>query len=278
MGPTLRLEGTALHRGVETAVVLARREGPLVIEQRGASALLESLVPSRTDRGLALRSADGRVAFDLAEHLLAALGGLGITQGIRIRVEGDEVPLLDGGARRFVEALAALGAPRGRAPRLHVAREATFEDGASTYRFAPGAHVRVGVFVAFRAPVGEQRAAWDGDPTDFAERIAPARTFGWLDEHEALLVAGRARAVDPASVVVFGAGGPLAGGRPPEPDEAARHKLLDLVGDLTLYGGPPRGEIEACRPGHGATHAVVARALSAGVLVRTREASEEATP
>jgi UDP-3-O-[3-hydroxymyristoyl] N-acetylglucosamine deacetylase len=67
-------------------------------------------------------------------------------------------------------------------------------------------------------------------------------------------------------VVVIGAE-ILAAGRPFAPDEPARHKLLDLVGDLFLYGGPPRGSVAAYRPGHWATHEAVRRAREAGVLV-----------
>jgi UDP-3-O-acyl-N-acetylglucosamine deacetylase len=57
-----------------------------------------------------------------------------------------------------------------------------------------------------------------------------------------------------------------AAGAPFAPDEPARHKLLDLVGDMYLYGGPPRGRVRAFRPGHAATHAAMARALDLGVL------------
>ncbi len=59
----------------------------------------------------------------------------------------------------------------------------------------------------------------------------------------------------------------LARGRPFEADEPARHKLLDLIGDLFLYGGPPRGSVSASRPGHWATHEAMQRAREAGVLV-----------
>ena len=205
--------------------------------------------------------------------------------------ERDE--LLDGGARRFAEALLQIEAPRGAPLRLEVARAATFTRGDSTYRFEAADEVSVDVEVDFPAPVGRQRAQWGGDPHDFFTRIAPARTFGWESEAEALRASGRAGAfegwlrsprlapvppgaslgsgpsfdaMDLESVVVFRADGSVLGGAPPGPDEPARHKLLDLIGDLALYGGPPRGRVTAARPGHTATHAVVAEALTAGVL------------
>jgi UDP-3-O-[3-hydroxymyristoyl] N-acetylglucosamine deacetylase len=128
------------------------------------------------------------------------------------------------------------------------------------------------VTIDFPPPVCRQRATWDGDAAAFMARIAPARTFGWAHELDALRAVGRASAVDLASVLVFDERGPISGCRPPEPDEPARHKLLDLVGDLTLHGGPPLGIIDAFAPGHTATHAVVVRALSLGVLVCIQQA------
>jgi UDP-3-O-[3-hydroxymyristoyl] N-acetylglucosamine deacetylase len=257
------LRGTALHRGGPAEVRLRGAPGPLRIAQRGAEARLDELRPVRTDRGVTVATEDERIRVDLIEHLLAAVGGLGVAGDLVVEV-GDELPLLDGGALRFAEALTGLGR-RGR-PRLRVAREAEIEHGRSRYRFAPGPSPCVRVEIDFPAPVGRRSAAWDGDPADFVARIAPARTFGWMHELAELRAAGRAAAVDLESVIVFGEGAPVGRGRPPDPDEPARHKLLDLIGDLALHGGPPLGLVDAFAPGHTATHAVAKRALSLGVL------------
>jgi UDP-3-O-[3-hydroxymyristoyl] N-acetylglucosamine deacetylase len=233
---------------------------------------MDELSATRTDRGVTITTADRRIAIDLAEHLLAALGGLGVRSGVRIETDSDELPLLDGGAHLFCEALFAIHATCAETGPLRVAARATLRRGESVYQLAPlddgAAGARVAVDVSFPAPVGRERAAWDGDPADFFARIARARTFGWAHEHAALLASSRARAVDLGSVIVFEPDGVMNGCRPNEPGEIARHKLLDLVGDLALYGGPPRGSIEAAAPGHTATHAIVAEALASGVLVR----------
>jgi UDP-3-O-[3-hydroxymyristoyl] N-acetylglucosamine deacetylase len=244
------------------------RSGLLTIAQRGAEARLDELRPVRTDRGVTVATADGRVRVDLIEHLLAAVGGLGVVEHLWVEVEGDEVPLLDGGALRFAEALMQLELQRAPGVRsLRVARAAVIEHERSVYRFAPGSLPSVRVEVDFPPPVGRQRAAWGGGAAEFVEHVAPARTFGWVRELEALREAGRAAAVDLGSVLVFDERGPIAGCRPPGPSEPARHKLLDLIGDLALHGGPPLGLVDAGAPGHTATHAVVARALAGGVLV-----------
>jgi UDP-3-O-[3-hydroxymyristoyl] N-acetylglucosamine deacetylase len=111
-------------------------------------------------------------------------------------------------------------------------------------------------------------ARWDGDPEDFRARIATARTFGFEHELGDLLARGLASHVTPESVVVFTKEHVLSSGAPVAADEPARHKLLDLIGDLYLHGGPPRGRLRALRPGHAATHAVMVRALDEGLVVR----------
>jgi UDP-3-O-[3-hydroxymyristoyl] N-acetylglucosamine deacetylase len=265
----VELVGVALHGGHPSRIVLTRAVGPIVLARHGAEARLDELCATRTDHGVTAASADGRIAIDLVEHLLAALGGLGVREGVRVSVDDGEPPLLDGGARRFAEALVAIGAPLEAPPGLRITRPATLSGGgASTYRFLPGTRTRLHVAVRFRAPIGDEEASWDGDPRDFLERIAPARTFGWVDEHAALLAKGRARGVDLDGVLVLSDAGPVAGCRPNEPGEIARHKLLDLIGDLTLHGGVPEGTIEAFAPGHGATHRVMAEALRTGILLR----------
>jgi UDP-3-O-[3-hydroxymyristoyl] N-acetylglucosamine deacetylase len=265
VGSKAVLRGTALHRGGPAEVSLSRHDGLVVFARGAAVARLDELVPVRTDRGVMVASADGRLRVDLVEHLLAAVGGLGVQSGLRIEVMGEELPLLGGGAKEFADALACLDLPKGRA--LRVTREATLEHGRARYRFAPGSSTSVRVVIDFPPPVGRQTAAWDGDPEDFRARIAPARTFGWAHEAEALRAAGRAASVDLASVIVFTEHGVVDGCRPPADDEPARHKLLDVIGDMTLHGGPPVGVVECFAPGHTASHAVFAEARATGILV-----------
>lgn len=275
----LVLRGRALHAGGPAEVRVAAAPGPITWVQGARSATLSELRAARTDRGVRVEAHGGRLSIDGAEHLLAALGGLGVRDGVRIETDDAELPLLDGGARLFCEALFALGVECGLPSALVIARNATLRHGASTYRFLQpiaGAKARVAVDVSFPEPVGREEAAWSGDPGEFFAQIAPARTFGWAHEQEALHAAERARGVDLASVIVFGPEGPIHGCRPNAKGEIARHKLLDLVGDLALYGGPPRGVVEATAPGHTATHAVVAQALASGVLVRVGALDESA--
>jgi UDP-3-O-[3-hydroxymyristoyl] N-acetylglucosamine deacetylase len=232
---------------------------------------VERLVTTRTDYGVAVGSPDGGPSIDSVEHLFAALGGLGVRRGVFIEVRGGEVPLVDGAAAAFCEALVALDVPPS-SPTLAVLRGGTITVGAATYAFSPapaaGPSTTVDVAIDFVEPaIGRDQAAWDGTPRAFVRDIAWARTFGFGSEGAAMLAGGRARGADLGAVMVLdGEGRVMRPGLPARPGEFARHKLLDLVGDLYPFGGPPRGHLRASRPGHTATRAAVAAAIEQGLL------------
>lgn len=213
------------------------------------------------------RRGDDAPFVSCVEHLFAALGALGIHHGLLIEVDGDELPLLDGGAVEWSRCLLALAVPAS-PPRLRVVRDGVVSVGRATYewRRASGdesaCEVRLDAFHPHVARV----ARWDGTGRDFLKRIAPARTFVLSREIGWMLAQGLAAKVEPESVVVLGDDEIFAAGRPFSTDEPARHKLLDLIGDLTLHGGPPLGSVVAHSPGHALTHEAVRRALADGVV------------
>lgn len=258
---SITLSGVGLHTGVRCAVTLAPSPGPVRLQGRSR----EELRLSSTDRGVRVRFAENDGEVELIEHLFAALGGLGIQDGVTIGVTGPEIPLLDGGARAFCDAITVLALARSTSS-LRVARPAQYDIEGTRYELDPGATPCIDVEVEFGRR-GIERAHWDGTPDRFSNEIAPARTFGFASELGELRARGRAVHVDPESVMALDEDGRgIPPHRPPADGELARHKLLDLVGDLYLYGGPPRGRISAVRPGHRANHAMVARALADGAL------------
>ena len=200
------------------------------------------------------------------EHLFAALAALGVREGIAIACDGPELPLLDGGAAKWCDAIATFEIAACE-PSLRVMRDGEVEVGRSRYSFAVGLGVEVAVHVEVATDVEvATEASWSGDPEDFRTRIAHARTFAFARDVEELAARGLASHVDPESVVVLARDAIHSSGRPFESDEPARHKLLDLVGDLHLYGGPPQGRVRAFRPGHWATHAAMQRARALGIF------------
>jgi UDP-3-O-[3-hydroxymyristoyl] N-acetylglucosamine deacetylase len=268
VNPEVVLEGRGLHGGRASRLTIRAVSGPLVLAREGVQYTLSELVPSGARRSTELFAGETCV-LATTEHLFAAAAAHGLHEGLLVTIEGDECPLLDGGARVFANALASLGIPRSE-PSLVVARAGELSYGSSVYRFVPrdDRAVRVSVLVDFDDPRLERHAAWEGEPADFDARIAAARTFGFEHELGLLIERGLASHVAKESVVLIASAGILSSGEPFFPDEPARHKLLDLLGDAFVWGGPPRGEVHAERPGHAATHDVFRRALAEGILAK----------
>ena len=266
------VEGRGLHTGERGAVSFVRQGGPIVVRAGGVDVELHELRVVDTTRSTTVANGDGALRIATIEHVFAALGGLGIHDGVAIEIEGREPPLADGGARMYVDALAALGVSSS-PPGLRVARDGVIELGASRYELFAAASdddvVELEVAVDFDDDRIAKSARWSGDASDFRTRIAVARTFGFEHELAELASRGLASHVSPESVVVIGEGRISSSGNAFSADEPVRHKLLDLIGDLYLYGGPPRGRVRATRPGHAATHAMMRRAFEEGLFVRS---------
>ncbi len=194
------------------------------------------------------------------EHLLAALAGVGISSALLL-VDGPEIPLLDGSAQPWVEAIAeagltALGQRPAPAP---LAAPITLQQGQSFATALPGDRLRLGAAIEFpQAAIGRQLFSLDLTPEAFVREIAPARTFGFKQQVEQLLAAGLIKGGALDNALVCDGEGWL---NPPLrfADEPVRHKLLDLLGDLAL-AGLPQAQVFAFRGSHG-LHTALAAAL-----------------
>jgi UDP-3-O-[3-hydroxymyristoyl] N-acetylglucosamine deacetylase len=258
--------GIGLHTGRPARARLRAWDGPVTLRCAGHDVEIGRLRVVSTQFGTTVEAPAGAFRVATVEHLFSAFGGLGIRRGVAVEVDGPELPLVDGGAAVFCAALDRLRREAG-APALRVARRAAIDVGASRYEFEPGD--RVSLRVAFETDDARlaRDASWDGDPDDFRARIAPARTFALARDLEAIDRLGLARHADPAAVVVVMPDAIHCHGEFVA-DEPARHKLLDMVGDLYLHGGPPRGTVTARRPGHGPTLEAIVRARREGIVVR----------
>ncbi|HSY24998.1 MAG TPA: UDP-3-O-acyl-N-acetylglucosamine deacetylase [Polyangiaceae bacterium] len=261
-------EGYGLHTGAPVRVVLEpRRRGGVFLCAGSEQAEIAELSVASTNRATTVEACGGHLRIATIEHALAALAGLAHYGGLAIHVDGPEMPLLGGGAREWCEALGEIDLATAAVPPMRIARRAVLHAGASTYEFVPGEATDIAVRVDFDDPRLAPVAAWHGDPRDFRDRIAPARTFAFERDLGELVRSGLARHVAPEAVVVVTPGAILSAGAPFAEDEPARHKLLDLLGDLYLHGGVPLGALRAVRPGHAANARIFAQARAEGVLV-----------
>jgi UDP-3-O-[3-hydroxymyristoyl] N-acetylglucosamine deacetylase len=198
-----------------------------------------------------LAAPGGRV--EMVEHVLSALAGLAIDCCV-VRVHGEEMPGLDGSALAFVEAIETAGASELAEPVEPIVVAETIRVGdddawieAAPPRF-PGLSVEYELDYG-PGPIGRQVFAGQVDPAAYRSGLAAARTFLPQADAERLRAAGRGLAATTGDLLIFGADGPI-GNQLRWPDECARHKVLDLVGDLSLAGRPIHAHVRACRSGH----------------------------
>jgi UDP-3-O-[3-hydroxymyristoyl] N-acetylglucosamine deacetylase len=183
------------------------------------------------------------------EHLLAALRIAGVDD-VAIEIEGGEAPALDGSAAGWVLPTVEVAGERAA---WHLDRPILVRDGEAWVRAEPADVARVCVDVEFP---GLGRQVFAADEGAWATEVAPARTFGFLRDEAGLRAAGLIAGVSLENAVVFDdEGRALRALRFPE--EPARHKALDLIGDLFLLGGPLRASVTAVRAGHRLHHRLV---------------------
>jgi UDP-3-O-[3-hydroxymyristoyl] N-acetylglucosamine deacetylase len=207
------------------------------------------------------------VTVSTVEHLLSALLGMGVSNA-EIVVEGPEIPVADGSAQTFCDAIAGAGIAEQNASRAAFAPAVPFAHRAKDRAivFLPSDAFRVRFVADFPAPVGVQYLDARVDAGWYREEIAPARTFGYLREVEALRARGLARGGSLDNALVFGDDGPMQ--RLRWPDEVVRHKVLDLLGDLALLGAWPQCDVIAIKSGH-ALHVEAMQMLRAQAMAAT---------
>jgi len=187
------------------------------------------------------------------EHLMSALYGLGV-DNVLVEIDGAEVPILDGSAARFVEAILQAGIVPQKAQRrfVKVLRPVRIDQGRAFAELRPYDHgFQLDVEINFDdAVIGRQRKIVDLDEHVFRREIASARTFGFMRDVERYWKAGFALGSSLENTVAVGDDGVVNAEGLRFPDEFVRHKLLDAVGDLALAGYPILGAYRAYCGGH----------------------------
>lgn len=282
----IEFSGIGIHTGARVTVrVCPAAPGHGIVFSRvdltGApcvSALAEKVVD--TSRGTTLGDGEARVA--TVEHLLSALWMSGVDNAL-IQIDGEEVPIIDGSAAPFCQAIEAAGVTAQDAARSYfeVRKRITYSDASRGVQLDvyPSEDYSVDVLVDYKSElVGQQYASFTtGD--DFSGGVAPCRTFSFLSEIGAMRAKNLIRGGDLSNAIVvvdkkldqdelnhlaglFGVEkvmvnelGFLSSTPLRFNNEPARHKLLDVLGDLALVGQRIRGHVVARRPGHAANTA-----------------------
>ncbi len=228
-----------------------------------------------TNRSTTLKN--GEVQVSTVEHVLSALFGMGI-DNVLLEIDGPEMPIMDGTAMPFVTAIAAAGRAELEQDReyFEITEPISYRDEVTGTELMalPSDHFEATVMIDFNSPVLGPQFASLNSTDQYQEEIAPCRTFVFLHELEKLLEVGLIKGGDLDNAIVIAdrtmdqeeldvlarkmgkpsvkveSEGVLNTSKLRFPNEPARHKLLDVMGDLALIGKPIKGKIVATKPGH----------------------------
>lgn len=199
----------------------------------------------------------------LVEHVLSALGGLGVTSAT-IEVDHCELPIMDGSSLPFVQAIVLAGVQDQGVglDGIPVREPVRVEQDDAWIEVLPAESCSYEYSIDYGSdsPIVPATVGWDGDGDEYTRRVAPARTFCLKHEAEALQGAGLFGHLEPGDMLVLDESGPIENTLRDE-HECAHHKLLDLIGDVMLAGRPIVGRIRAYKSGHALAHEFVRAVL-----------------
>lgn len=293
---TLRSRATVTGLGVHSGLPVSLTIGPASIDagfifvrsgldgaDREVQATAESVIA--TEFATVLGDREGPLV-STAEHVLAALRGMGVDNAT-IEIDGPEVPIMDGSAAAFVAAIDQAGVASQHAARrfIQVLKPVQVVMGDCFGELRPhAAGFRAEIEIDFTNPViGRQKYTLDLSPERFRREICRARTFGCMNDVARLWSAGFALGASFENSVVFDDTRLLNSEGLRYSDECARHKVLDVVGDLALAGLPLLAAYRSIRGGHKLNHAVLTalmadrsawRVVEAEVARRSRAPAE----
>jgi UDP-3-O-[3-hydroxymyristoyl] N-acetylglucosamine deacetylase len=264
---SVRCTGTGLHSGCRvslsllpappaTGIVFLRRD---IGSGARIRASIKNIQPSLLSTSIGVNGAQVQTI----EHVLAAAAGLQIDNLI-IEVDAPELPALDGSSAPLVDMILKGGIVQQdrRQPYLKIMRPIEVIEGEKRITIRPASVPRVSYTIDYDHPlIRRQNYAFGGSKDDFVREIAPARTFGFLSEVEALWDAGLGLGGSLQNTLILSDDALLNEDGLRFVDEFVRHKVLDLIGDMALLGMPFIGEIVAVRSGHALHARLVAQVL-----------------
>ena len=257
--------GVGLHSGVPvnmrivpaaagTGVVFRRTDlDDFEVEATGRNVAKVSYATSLMKKG---------VLISTTEHALSAFVGMGVDNAF-VELDNLELPILDGSALPIVEMIQRVGLRKQKRPRqyLRVLKPVEVREGEKFVGLYPAENFSVCYTINFPHPlIGEQSICVDLSRGDYASDIAPARTFGFLQDVEALRNMGLIRGASEENAIVLTSDG-IKNGPLRFDNEFVRHKVLDLIGDLSLIGHQVLGRLVADRAGHAMHTALVSRLM-----------------
>jgi UDP-3-O-[3-hydroxymyristoyl] N-acetylglucosamine deacetylase len=271
--------GVGLHTGKPAALSLAPAapDTGIVFVRRDLGVVIPARAHNVVDTTLSTTLGVGAARIATVEHVLAALTGMGV-DNCRVEVDGPEIPILDGSAAPFVYLVREAGVRQQRPGKrfLLLQRAVEIRDGDKLARLEPAQEMSIRFTVDFDHPlVTDQSFDFTFSDRRFAREVAPARTFCFVRDIERMKAAGLARGGTLENAIVIDDFSILNPGGLRFPDEFARHKVLDAVGDLSLVGMPLIAAFTARKSGHAMNQALVRKLLADAASHRVVQVSTE---
>ncbi len=246
------LSGVGIHSGQKVSLTLRPSCcGRMIFRRLDLGGREIEVDPLRTALGNASSLVSEHFTVQTVEHLLAVLYVLGV-DSLEIELDGGEIPIMDGSALPLAQAILERGLSRlpGRRRVVRILKPCTLHEGEASLSFAPDQDFRLTYSIDFSHPaIGRQEFSFAATREGFLAEIAPARTFGFLKDVPELWKRGLAKGGTLENALILDdekvINGPLR-----FPDEFVRHKILDLIGDLALWGHPLLGHFQASKAGH----------------------------
>jgi UDP-3-O-[3-hydroxymyristoyl] N-acetylglucosamine deacetylase len=204
------------------------------------------------------------VSVGVIEHLMAAVAGAGVDD-LLVALDGPEPPILDGDALSYLALIDKAGVMATKVPRraIRVLREVKVSDKNAHAALHPAEETAYDFLLEYDTPaIGRQEFRFAFSPDNFRNLIAPARTFGFAKDLDALNAMNLAKGATLENTLALDETGVINKDRQRFADEFVRHKILDAIGDMALAGAPLMGRFEGVRSGHGLNNQLL-RALFA---------------
>jgi UDP-3-O-[3-hydroxymyristoyl] N-acetylglucosamine deacetylase len=249
-------EGIGLHTGKKVMMALkpALIDAGVIFKRMDlGGAEIKAVAANTAATSYATTLCENGASAKTVEHLLAALAGLGI-DNVSIELDAEEVPVMDGSAAPFVRLIANAGTLTQERPRpmLKITKPVLVREGNKQIAIWPSDRPSISYFIDFNHPLlKEQSLHFPVSEEGFLREIADARTFGFMSDVQTLWAHGLAMGGSMDNAVILGEETVLNKEGLRHQDEFVRHKILDLIGDLSLAGMPILGHVVAHKSGHG---------------------------
>jgi len=264
-------EGVGLHNGTPCRVTLlpAPTDHGLAFMQNNV--LIPVTPHSVVSTTFCVKIQKDNQSIQTVEHLLSALIMMQVTNTLMI-VEGGEIPILDGSAWVFAQEIQKTGIQWQSAPKkiAQITKKVEISVGDSRAIMSPMLDQKYSIVIDYTHPFFKEESlsySFSAIANSFIEDIAKARTYGFLKDQEFYKKHGLAQGATLNTALIFGEDAPVNPEGERMPHEVVRHKILDVIGDLSFLGGPFLGHYQAYRPGHTLNIAMIRALLEQNALV-----------